>query len=45
LVIGINVLLARVPLVECAAVDENDNGSVGVNELVSAVDNALHGCQ
>jgi hypothetical protein len=44
LVIGINVLLARVPLAECAAVDENDNGRVGVNELVSAVDNALHGC-
>ena len=44
LVRGVNILLGRTPVDACVAFDANESNSVAVNELVTAVRNALDGC-
>jgi hypothetical protein len=44
LVRGVNIALGNSSLNECAAFDANDSGTVTVEELVTAVNNALRGC-
>src|SRR5262249_12825305 len=44
LVLGVAIALNQQPLVACPSFDGNHDGRVGVNELVTAVGNALNGC-
>jgi hypothetical protein len=44
LVIGVNILLGSQPIENCPAFDPNHTGTVTVEELVQAVNNALEGC-
>ena len=44
LVRGVAIALNQQPLVACPAFDGNHDGRVAVNELVTAVGNALNGC-
>ena len=44
LVTGIDIALGSLPLHACPAFDSDGNGMVTVNELTSAVGNALNGC-
>jgi N-acetylneuraminic acid mutarotase len=44
LVTGVAIALNRQPLDVCASFDANQDGKVAVNELVTAVHNALAGC-
>ena len=44
LVRGVAIALNQQPLVACPSFDGNHDGRVGVNELVTAVGNALRGC-
>ena len=44
LVKGVGIALRLQPLSSCTAFDGNDDGNVAVNELVAAVNNALHAC-
>jgi hypothetical protein len=44
LVLGVNIALERAALIECPVFDQNDSQRVEVNELVSAVNSALSGC-
>jgi hypothetical protein len=44
LVRGVSIALGAQPLAMCPSFDRDRNGSVGVNELVAAVNNALRGC-
>jgi hypothetical protein len=41
---GVAIALGGVPLTQCPGFDADGNARVGVNELVAAVHNALHGC-
>jgi YVTN family beta-propeller protein len=44
LITGVGVALGRLPASSCEAADANRNGSIGVDELVAAVDLSLSGC-
>jgi len=44
LVLGVRIALGIVPGTSCLAFDRNNDGSVGVDELVDAVDRSLKGC-
>ncbi len=44
LVRGVNIVLGRLAVSECSAVDGDSNGRVSVGELVTAVNSALDGC-
>jgi hypothetical protein len=44
LVTGVNIALERDPVSQCDAMDTNNSQDVSVDELVSAVNNALGGC-
>lgn len=44
LVRGVDLLLGRMPLLECTALDTSPDGIVTIDELVFAVDTALAGC-
>lgn len=44
LVIGVNLALGIAAIEQCAAMDANRDGMVVINELVTAVSNALTGC-
>jgi hypothetical protein len=44
LIKGVNIALGNVPIDVCATLDVNGDGRVEVNELISAVANALDGC-
>ena len=44
LVEGVGIALQLQPVSGCMAFDGNGDGTVAVNELVTAVGNALHGC-
>ncbi len=44
LIVGVNINLGRAGIASCPAMDTNADGRVVVNELVSAVDNSLRGC-
>jgi hypothetical protein len=44
LIVGVNFAPARQPLAECPEFDRNPRDGVEINELVTAVDNALNGC-
>ncbi len=44
LIRGVDVALARLPIGACEAVDGDDDGRAGVDELVGAVGAALGGC-
>ena len=44
LILGVNIALGGMPLANCAAIDANSDGAAAVNELVTAVRNALNGC-
>lgn len=44
LVQGVNIANGILPIAACTAFDTNSDGSVAVNELVAAVNNALYGC-
>jgi hypothetical protein len=41
---GVDIALGKASVDSCAALDANRDGAVGIDELVAAVDNALHGC-
>ena len=45
LIVGVNILLGSASLAACPSYDANANSAVGVEELVSAVNNALDGCE
>jgi hypothetical protein len=40
----VNIALGNVPLSDCYAGDANGDGQVTVDEILSAVNNALNGC-
>ena len=44
LIEGVDIALGRAQLVSCALADGNADGVVAVAELVTAIQNALHGC-
>jgi len=44
LIIGVNIALGATPLSECPSFDADGNSEVGINELITAVGNALNGC-
>lgn len=44
LVRGVAIALGAAPVGDCAAVDADGNGAVGVAELIAAVNNLLTGC-
>jgi hypothetical protein len=44
LIIGVNIALGQAAVENCLAFDINENGVVGINELIVAVGNALNGC-
>ncbi len=44
LITGVNIALGSEPLSSCPAFDMGDDNTVEINELVSAVNNALNGC-
>ena len=44
LLIGVNIALGLAPLNICLALDADQSGSVEINELLTAVGNALNGC-
>ena len=44
LILGVNIALGRQPLANCPEFDENTQHGVEINELVTAVHNAMNGC-
>jgi hypothetical protein len=44
LILGVNIALGGAGLAACPSYDVNGNDAVGVEELVTAVNNALNGC-
>jgi hypothetical protein len=44
LVLMVNVALGQTPLDSCATADRDNSGSVAINEIVVAVNQALAGC-
>jgi hypothetical protein len=40
----VNIALDSQPIDRCPALDSSGNGGVEINELISAVSNALNGC-
>ena len=44
LILGVNIALGSADVGDCEAFDENGDGMVGINELITAVNNALDGC-
>ena len=44
LVLGVNIVLERVPVTTCLSLDRDGNGTVTVDELVASVNNALRNC-
>jgi len=44
LIIGVNIALGNQSLASCPAFDRSGNGQVEINELISAVNDALNGC-
>lgn len=44
LIVGMNVVLGTTPLSACPSIDANNDGAVTVDEVVGAVNLALHGC-
>jgi sugar lactone lactonase YvrE len=44
LILGVNIALGRQQLAACPEFDENTQEGVEINELITAVDNALNGC-
>lgn len=44
MVLGVDIALGRAAVSRCAVFDANGDRKVGVNELIAAVRNSLHGC-
>jgi hypothetical protein len=44
LLVGIGIALDEVSLLECAAIDRNEDGHAGIEELAAAVNAAVKGC-
>ena len=44
LVLGVNAALLRAPMDACPSLDDDGNGSVAIDELITAVDNSVRGC-
>ena len=44
LLVGVGMLLGRRAFEDCPPVDLDGDGTILVNELIAAVDRALHGC-
>jgi hypothetical protein len=44
LVLAVRVSIGLAPLAECAAADRNGSGTVTIDELIGAVNNASTGC-
>ena len=44
LIVGVNIALGMANVSSCPPMDQNGDGVVTVNELVSAVNAALEGC-
>jgi len=44
LIIGVNIALGTLPLADCASFDTDASGTVTVDELIAAVNNALTEC-
>jgi hypothetical protein len=44
LVRGINIALNALPVAACDVFDDNRDGAVEVDEIIAAVNAALHGC-
>ncbi len=44
LVLGVNIALDRAEPAACPSLDQDESGTVAINELVQAVNNALQGC-
>jgi hypothetical protein len=44
LVLGIDIMLGRLTLLQCLVFDVSEDGHVSVDELLIAVDNAMQGC-
>jgi hypothetical protein len=44
LVLGVNIALDQAALAECPAMNANGDLQVSVDELITAVNNALNGC-
>jgi hypothetical protein len=44
LIIGVNIALGFQPVAECSAFDRDESNSVEIDELITAVRNALEGC-
>jgi hypothetical protein len=40
----VNIALGNTPLISCGAADANHDGQVTVDEILTAVNNALNGC-
>jgi hypothetical protein len=40
----VNIALGNVQLLDCEAADANHDGQVTVDEILTAVNNALNGC-
>jgi hypothetical protein len=44
LIKGVNIALGVAAVEDCSAFDTSDDGSVTIDELIAAVNNALTGC-
>jgi hypothetical protein len=40
----VNIALGNAPLIDCEAADANHDGQVTIDEILTAVNNALNGC-
>lgn len=45
LITGVNIALGSRAVESCASLDSDENGDVTVNELITAVNNALNDCE
>jgi hypothetical protein len=44
LLTAVNIALAQCRISACSAADANQSGSITIDEILMAVDNALNGC-
>jgi hypothetical protein len=43
-VLGVDIALDLAPLADCPALDANDDGEAGIEDVVGAVGSAVDGC-